>query len=248
MRARLTALASVLAFAIGLTCGRAAEAEPCPLLPVGLRCAPLPAETTLRGEALRALDVQGRQAADRGDWPSAATAFGCLLAADPTPESAGNLSVVLREQKALADALLIARCAEHLAPAGPQRERAQARRLEMEHRLGLPTEAPAPPPTLPAPVVAPAPPPPAPPPAPRLSRGWSYAALALGVSALFGAGALYATARGRAHQFDGEQLTIGYSDRARSLHDDAQSLESGSWVAAGLGAASLAAGAVLLRF
>jgi hypothetical protein len=213
----------------------------------------------------------------RGDLAGAAQAFGCLVADDPTPEAAGNLAVVLREQGNLGDALLAARCAEDLAPAGPARDRARTRREEIEHRLGMPPSAPAGAagaragaagaPVDPAAVMlAPLPPPPAagapdlrapssspsssPSPSPLLGsfRRSGYATLAVGGAALIAAGALYAVARDRAHQFDDEQQRNGYSDRARGLRGDAQTLETATWINVGVGVVAAAVGGVLLTF
>jgi hypothetical protein len=235
----------------------------CPRVPAGLRCAALPREGWGRREALQTLDAEGRRRVSRGDLAGAAQAFGCLVADDPTPEAAGNLAVVLREQSNLGDALLAARCAEDLAPPGPARDRARTRREEIEHRLGMP---PSPPtgaagvPVDPNPVVlAPLPPPaaasvdlraPSPSPSPSLGsfRRSAYATLAVGAAALITGGVLYALARDRAHQFDDEQQRNGYSDRARSLRSDAQGLETATWIGAGVGVVASAVGGVLLTF
>ena len=232
--------------ALALAAAGAAQAQQCPRLPTNLFCAPVPDQPDARRELLQGLDLAGREAVSRGDYTVAASAFGCLVAADPTPESAGNLAVVLREQAALGDALLIARCAEQLAAPGPAQERAAARRLDIESRLGLaPVAAPAdlkvssdPGAERPAPAAAPS----------RAQRGWGYAALALGATVLVGAGVLYALARQRADQFGDEQRTNGYSERARQLRDDTQTLELTSWVGAGFGVVSAVAGGALLRF
>jgi hypothetical protein len=232
-----------------------ARADTCPRLPAELRCEPLPDEDLSRREALRALDVAGREAVSRGAFGEAATAFGCLVEGDPTPESAGNLAVVLREQGALGDALLIARCAEQLAVPGALRERARLRRREMELRLGLPSDVapvlgPATMPatslatTIPTAVETPAPIPPR----SGVDGRWSTAGLAIGAAVLFGAGILNAVARDRAQKFDQEQLTNGYTQQARSLRADSRSLEVWSWVGASLGLASLATGGVLLIY
>jgi hypothetical protein len=236
-----------------------ARAGTCPRLPAELRCEPLPDEDLSRREALRALDVAGREAVSRGAFGEAATAFGCLVEGDPTPESAGNLAVVLREQGALGDALLIARCAEELAVPGPVLERARVRRREMELRLGLPTDVvpvavPVPgPATIGATALAPTVPTVVEAPAPRSARSrvdrrWSTAGLGIGAAVLLGSGILNAVARDRAQNFDQEQLTNGYTQQARSLRADARSLEVWSWVGASLGLASLATGGVLLVF
>ena len=244
MRTRALALCATLV----LTRPAPARGDSCPHLPAGLICAPLPEEDDARREVLQALDVDGREAVTRGDYGTAASAFGCLVEADPTPESAGNLAVVLRERGTLGDALLMARCAEQLAPPGPARERARGRRVDIEQRLGLAPPAPTAGTALGAPLTAlPTPPAPASAPA-RVHDGWGYAGLALGVTALIGAGVLYALARDRAHQFDDEQLINGYSQRARDLRDGARTLEIGSWVGAGVGVASAAAGGVWLTF
>jgi hypothetical protein len=232
-----------------------AQAGTCPRLPAELRCELLPDEDLARREALRALDVAGREAVSRGAFGEAVTAFGCLVEGDPTPESAGNLAVVLREQGALGDALLIARCAEQLAVPGAVLERARVRRREMELRLGLPTDvAPVPGPatiggmalttTIPSVVEMPAPTPAR----SRVDRRWSTAGLGVGAAVLLGAGILNAVARDRAQKFDQEQLTSGYTQQARSLRADARSLEVWSWVGASLGLASLATGGILLVF
>ena len=206
----------------------------------------MPDDEQAQRELLQALDLEGRAAVGRGDYVVAATAFGCLVDADPTPESAGNLAVVLREEKALGDALLMARCAEQLAAPGPARERATARRLDIERRLGL--SAPVAAPRLAARVDVDSDQQPTPASPAEARRGWAYAALVMGATALIGSGALYTLARQRAGQFDDEQLANGYSDRARELHDDTQSLEVGSWAAAGFGALLAIAGGALLRF
>lgn len=229
----------------------AAHAGTCPRLPVELRCEPLPDEDLSRREALRRLDVAGREAVSRGAFAEAEAAFGCLVEGDPTPESAGNLAVVLRAQGALGDALLIARCAEQLSTPGAVRERARARRREMELRLGLPTDvAPIPDPgslvtttsTTSAEIPAPLPE------RPRIDRRWSTGGLAIGAAILLGAGIVNVVARDRAQKFDQEQLTSGYTQQARSLRADARSLEVWSWAGASLGVACLATGGVLLTF
>lgn len=237
----------------------AARAQSCPRLPATLVCAPTPEDSAGRQEMLEALDQEGRAAVSRGDYVIAASAFGCLVQADPTPESAGNLAVVLREQGALGDALLIARCAEELAAPGPARERARARRVDIEQRIGFgpgdgAAGVTAPPQvantrgttlTREAPArdrsVGGAP-------AAAGHRHWAYTALAVGAAALVGGGVLYALARHKASQFDDEQSSSGYSDRARALHDDAQGLQRASWITSGLAAAALATGGVLFRF
>ncbi|HXI56748.1 MAG TPA: hypothetical protein VNO55_11855 [Polyangia bacterium] len=245
MTSRITA-AWTTVFALALAGVGAARAEQCPRLPAGLVCAPMPEEENARRELLRALDQEGRDAVSRGDYTIAASAFGCLVEADPTPESAGNLTVVLREQGAMGDALLMARCAEQLAASGPALERASARRLDIERRVGLapPADAAVVAPSL---VTAPARPGTAPAPA-RAHRTWGYAAVGLGAAVLIGSGVLYALARQRAGQFSDEQQANGYSDRARQLRDDTQTLQTGTWLAAGVGAAAAVAGSALLTF
>ena len=222
-----------------------ARAQQCPRLPASLVCAPTPDDPNARRELLRMLDLEGREAVSRGNYVVATAAFGCLVAADPTPESAGNLAVVLREQAALGDALLMARCAEQLAAPGPARERAEVRRLDIERRLGLAPAVAAPGLTQPVDLTvdrrAPVPP-------SSQQRRWGYAALVLGATVLIGSGVLYAVARQRAGQFNDEQRANGYSDRARQLRDDTQTLEIGTWLGAGLGAVSAVAGGALLRF
>jgi hypothetical protein len=79
-------------------------------------------------------------------------------------------------------------------------------------------------------------------------RRWGYAALIVGATVLIGSGVLYAVARQRANQFNDEQHVNGYSDRARQLRDDTQTLEIGTWLGAGVGAVSAVAGGALLRF
>jgi hypothetical protein len=232
------ALASVVIWA--LASAGVASAESCPRLPAGLICAPLPDEDGARREVLQALDVDGREAVTRGDYATAATAFGCLVESDPTPEAAGNLAVVLREQGALGDALLIARCAEQLAPPGPARERALTRRVDIERRLGLSPAATGLATGVATPLSAV--------PSPRVSRGWSYAGLAVGATVLIGAGVLYVMGRARADQFGDEQRINGYTARARDLHDEGRTLEITSWVGAGVGVAAAIAGGVLLTF
>src|SRR5664279_3781645 len=132
-----------MALLLALAAPGRAHAQSCPRVPTGLRCPSLPQDAGVRRDALQALDAEGRRRVARGDLPGAAQAFGCLVEGDPTPESAGNLVVVLREQGELGDALLIARCAEDLAPPGATRDRARARREDIERRLGLPAPAPA---------------------------------------------------------------------------------------------------------
>ncbi len=249
---------------------RAQTADVCPRVPAGLRCAPLPRDGWVRHEALQALDAEGRRRVGRGDYAGAAQLFGCLVEGDPTPESAGNLAVVLREHGDLGDALLIARCAEDLALPGPTRDRARARREELERRLGLPgtsareggdTPRVAPPSTLPlSPAVAsssgawgatpgaldlsasPAP-------QPQVSHHRAaFATLAAGAAALIAGGVLYALARDRTRQFDEEQQSTGFTDRARTLRSDAQNLQTASWIAAGAGVATAAVGGVLFVF
>ncbi|MEA2701062.1 MAG: hypothetical protein QOI66_5333, partial [Myxococcales bacterium] len=171
---------TVFALALALAGRGAARAEQCPRLPAGLVCAPMPEEEDARRELLRALDLEGRDAVSRGDYTIAASAFGCLVEADPTPESAGNLTVVLREQGAMGDALLMARCAEQLAASGPALERARVRRLDIERRVGLAPPAGAPVAATPLIAVA-ARPGPEPSPA-RAHRAWGYAAVGLGAA------------------------------------------------------------------
>ena len=243
------------------------RAQLCPRVPAGLRCAPLPKDGWVRREALQALDVEGRRRVARGDYAGAAQAFGCLVEGDPTPESAGNLAVVLRERGDLGGALLVARCAEELAPPGPTRDRARIRREDIEHRLGLPgtpsaggAGATEEHPDLAAAAVArapsaaaatvptlslPAPPPPAP---ARSYRRPGYLTLGVGLAALIGGGIVNALARDRAHQFDDEQQRSGYTDRARSLRSEAQRLETASWISAAAGLAAAVVGGVLLTF
>jgi hypothetical protein len=231
-----------------LTATSAVRAQSCPRVPAGLHCTPLPEDLEARRAALQALDVEGRDDVSRGDYPGAARAFGCLVESDPTPEAAGNLAVVLREQGALGDSLLIARCAEQLAGPGPTRERARIRRAEIERRIGLPTGPPEStnvgladstgidlqPAGSPLPLS-------------RARHAWSTAGLVFGAAVLVGSGIVYVLARDRAHQFSEEQSVNGYTDRARGLRDDARALEVGSWLGAGVGCASALAG-VLLRF
>jgi len=268
IRGRVTpASLLVLALALALSARARAQSAPavCPRVPAGLRCAPLPKDGWVRREALQALDAEGRRRVARGDFAGAAQAFGCLVEGDPTPESAGNLAVVLREHGDLGDALLIARCAEDLAPLGPLRDRARSRREEIEHRLGLPTSPPAPvapdearrePATLAALPSAQgaADPNAASPaldlraPAPRSYHRAGYVPLVAGAAALIAGGVLYALARDRARQFDQEQQANGYSDRARTLRSEARDLEVASWISGGAGAVAAAAGGVLLTF
>lgn len=261
----------VLALALALSTRARAESAPttvCPRVPAGLRCAPLPKDGWVRREALQALDAEGRRRVARGDFAGAAQAFGCLVEGDPTPESAGNLAVVLREHGDLGDSLLVARCAEDLAPLGPLRDRARSRREEIEHRLGLPTSPPAPvasddthpgtatPAALPtaqnaanantAPALdlrAPSDEP-----GHRSYHRAGYVPLIAGAAALIAGGVLYALARERAQQFNQEQQTNGYDDRARTLRNQAQNLELASWISGGAGAVAAAAGGVLLTF
>jgi hypothetical protein len=262
----------VLALALALSTRARAESTPaamCPRVPAGLRCAPLPKDGWVRREALQALDGEGRRRVAHGDLAGAAQAFGCLVEGDPTPESAGNLAVVLREQGDLGDSLLVARCAEDLAPLGPLRDRARSRREDIEHRLGLPTSPPAPvasddthpgtttPTALPTAQNAAnantAPPAldlraPSDGPAHRSYHRAGYVPLIAGAAALIASGVLYALARDRAQQFDHEQQTNGYGDRARTLRSEAQNLELASWISGGAGAVAAATGGVLLTF
>jgi hypothetical protein len=262
----------VLALALALSTRARAESAPtavCPRVPAGLRCAPLPKDGWVRREALQALDAEGRRRVARGDLAGAAQAFGCLVEGDPTPESAGNLAVVLREQGDLGDSLLVARCAEDLAPLGPLRDRARSRREDIEHRLGLPTSAPAPgasddtrsgtatPAALPTAQNAAdantAPPgldlrAPSDEPRRRSYHRVGYVPLLAGAAALIAGGVLYALARDRAQQFNQEQQTNGYGDRARTLRNEAQNLELASWISGGAGAVAAVAGGVLLTF
>ncbi len=236
----------------------------CPRVPAGLRCAPLARDGWVRREALQALDADGRRRVARGDFAGAAQAFGCLVEGDPTPESAGNLAVVLREQGDLGGALLVARCAEDLAPPGPTRDRARSRREEIEHRLGLPTSRPPSAASSEAhrdAIMAVVEPTAAPTrsaaldlraqanaPASRSYHRVAYVPLVAGVAALIAGGVLYALARDRAHQFDQEQQTNGYSDRARNLRSEAQGLQLASWISGGAGVVAATAGGVLLTF
>ena len=271
-RGRWIAAGLLLALALALPAG--ARAQVCPRVPAGLRCPPLPKDGWVRREDLQALDAEVRRRVGRGDYPGAAQAFGCLVEGDPTPESAGNLAVVLREQGDLGGALLVARCAEELAAPGPTRDRARARREELEHRLGLPAAPPAAAPPAAAAALeghrdsgvaatvvpgaaAPAPPASAPvlsapAPAPVPAAGWqprpAYLVLGLGAAALIGGGIVYALARDRARQFDDEQQRTGYSDRARNLRSDAQRLETAGWITLGAGVAAAAVGGLMLTF
>jgi len=265
---RRVSLASLvfLALIFGLPTRADAQSPPaavCPRVPAGLRCAPLPKDGWVRREALQALDAEGRRRVSRGDLAGAAQSFGCLVEGDPTPESAGNLAVVLREQGDLGDALLVARCAEDLAPQGPLRDRARSRREEIEHRLGLPTSPPSPaasdqarheltPPAAYANASPPAPAldlrAPAGQPAPHSYHRAGYVPLIAGAAALIAGGVLYALARERAQQFNQEQQANGYGERARTLRSEAQDLEAASWISAGAGAVAATAGGVLLTF
>jgi len=251
---------------------RAETADVCPRVPAGLRCAPLPRDGWMRREALQALDAEGRRRVGRGDYGGAAQVFGCLVEGDPTPESAGNLAVVLREHGDLGDALLIARCAEDLAPPGPTRDRARTRREELERRLGLPATtareggdpqrlAVAPPAPLPlSPAGASASGASGSPPGaldlsaspaqqPQVSHHRAaLATLAAGAAALIAGGVLYALARDRTRQFDEEQQSTGFTDRARTLRNDAQNLQTASWITGGAGVAAAAMGGVLFAF
>jgi hypothetical protein len=243
---------------------RAQTADVCPRVPAGLHCAPLPKDGEVRREALQALDAEGRRRVGRGDYAGATQAFGCLVEGDPTPESAGNLAVVLREQGDLGDALLIARCAEDLAPSGPTRDRARTRREELERRLGLPATPPREAGDAPRIAVAPSPPPVVAPSTaasgaldlrtsltqpPQVSRHRAaFATLAAGTAALIAGGVLYALARDRTSQFDQEQQSSGFSDRARTLRSDAQNLQTASWITGGAGVAAAAVGGVLFAF
>jgi hypothetical protein len=254
----------LLMLAAWLAPGASARAQAggvCPRVPAGLRCAALPREGWGRREALQTLDAEGRRRVSRGDLVGAAQAFGCLVADDPTPEASANLAVVLREQGNLGDALLAARCAEDLAPPGPARDRARTRREEIEHRLGMPPSPPAAASAMAgerAVMLAPLPPPsaagapdlraPSPTPPAGSFRRSGYATLAVGGAALISAGVLYALARDRAHQFDDEQQRNGYSDRARGLRSDAQTLETATWVGVGVGVVAAAVSGVLLTF
>src|SRR4051812_38537729 len=98
-------------------------------------CPPLDGDPVERSRALAELDAAGRDAAAHGELDAATVAFGCLLAVDPRPETAGNLAVVLRERGLLVEALTAARCAEQLAPPGPTHDRAQARLADIARRL-----------------------------------------------------------------------------------------------------------------
>lgn len=247
---------------------RAQSADVCPRVPAGLHCVPLPRDGWMRREALQALDAEGRRRVGRGDYAGAAQVFGCLVEGDPTPESAGNLAVVLREQGDLGDAFLIARCAEDLAPPGPTRDRARTRREELERRLGLPATPPREGGSASRVVVTPSPPPvvaistPAPAATPgaldlRTSpvlepqvsqHRAAVATLAAGAAALIAGGVLYALAHDRARQFDEEQQSSGFTDRARTLRSDAQNLQAASWITGGAGLAAAAAGGVLFAF
>ena len=223
----------------------------------------------MRREALQALDAEGRRRVARGDYAGAAQAFGCLVEGDPTPESAGNLAVVLREQGDLGDALLVARCAEDLAPPGPvARPRARAARGDRAPpglapsppRGQRPSDTATRPATPPALRAAPS--------ArtsttirqpwicarrrasraPRSYHRAAYVPLVAGAAALIAGGVLYALARDRAQQFNQEQQANGYSDRARTLRSEAQNLEIASWISGGAGVVAAAVGGVLLTF
>jgi hypothetical protein len=222
-----------------------ARAQSCALVPARSDCAPLTMGPADRRAALETLDQAGRAATASGDYAAAGRAFGCLVQDDPTPESAGNLALVLREQGQLVEALRAARCAEELATDGATRERARARRADIERRLTLaPAAAPPADATLSIAAVAPA----TPQPAARPRRTWGWAALGLGAAAGVTAGALYLVARDRAQAFDDEQVASGFSPRARNLRDQATALETGSWISAGVGLAAALAGGLLLTF
>lgn len=267
---RIAAVGLWLAVVVSLLAlpARAQTADVCPRVPAGLHCTPLPRDGWLRREALQALDAEGRRRVGRGDYVGAAQVFGCLVEGDPTPESAGNLAVVLREQGDLGDALLIARCAEDLAPPGPTRDRARARREELERRLGLPATPPREGGDAPRVAVAPSPPPmvaapsaasgapagaldlrAAPPLPPQVSHHRAaVATLAAGAAALIAGGVLYALAHDRVRQFDEEQQSSGFTDRARTLRGEAQNLQTASWITGGAGLAAAAVGGVLFAF
>jgi hypothetical protein len=168
---------------------RAARAEPsaCVALrscgPEGSECDEdcpiMPHAGAARREALVVLDTEARSAASQGHYDIAASRFVCLFRADPQAETAGSLSVVLREQGLLPRALIAARCAESLSDEGPARERAQVRREDLERRVGAP-RVPSPEEAARAEVeeevrARPAPPPP-PPPVRRVAQGRSTSA------------------------------------------------------------------------
>ena len=144
--------------------------------------------------------------------------------------------------------LLIARCAEDLAPPGPraiarargarswsagwacrrhrrakvERQcagwRRRRRRRRWRSRLARRALSPAPS-TLRASPAQP----------PQVSHHRAaVATLAAGAAALIAGGVLYALAHDRARQFDEEQQSSGFTDRARTLRSDAQSLQTAS--------------------
>lgn len=246
------------ALVISLSPVRMAHAQACPRVMAGLICPPIAEQGEERQAALRALDLAGREAVTRADYGSAARAFGCLVQSDSTPESAGNLAVVLREHGGLGDALLIARCAEQLAGPGAVQDRARARREDIERRLGFAVPparlppAPQPTTTLASPMrpdagesrhdAAPSPSP------MRIRRGWSYVALAFGAAVLLGSVVVYGFAHARANDFQREQSTNGKTLLAEDLRQEARDLEIGSWIGAGVGLAAATTGGCLLTF
>jgi hypothetical protein len=139
---------TVVALVATISTARAARAEPSAC--VALRacgaegseceedCPIMPHAGAARREALVVLDTEARSAASQGHYDVAAARFVCLFRVDPQAETAGSLSVVLREQGLLPRALIAARCAESLSEEGPARERAQARREDLERRVGAP--------------------------------------------------------------------------------------------------------------
>jgi hypothetical protein len=174
MRASLDRL-TVAALVVTIFAARAARAEPvaCVALracgPGGSECEEecpiIPHAGAARREALVVLDTEARAAASQGHYDVAASRFVCLFRTDPQAETAGSLSIVLREQGLLSRALIAARCAESLSDEGPARDRAQARREDLERRAGVP-KAPSPEEAARAEVEAEARTPPAPPPPP----------------------------------------------------------------------------------
>ncbi|HET6282732.1 MAG TPA: hypothetical protein VFH73_17340 [Polyangia bacterium] len=231
-------------------------------------CSVIPAASPAREEALAALDREARSAAGEHNYDVAAQRFTCLFRADPRAENVGSLSVVLRERGLMGDALTAARCAESLSNEGPGRERARARREDIERRVA-PAKVPSPEQAARTMIVEePARPSPLPrdatararqsegvlvtssrstdqePPAGFRRAGWIGAAAAAVL--VVGAGTTYLLARERSSDFRAEQAENGFTQRAQDLRSGAQSWRTVSAISLTAGVLVSGASAVLV--
>lgn len=232
-------------------------------------CPVIPPAGAARHEALAALDGEARAAAGQGLYEIATERFVCLFRADPRAETAGSLSVVLRERGLLDNALTVARCAESLSSDGPARARALSRREDIERRANPPT-LPPPEPAARAVVEDSRPPlsierdettrgrpperalvtlPKSPAPAePSWFRRPGVIAVAVAAVFFVGAGATYLVARDRSSEFRVEQTDRGFTPQAQNLHDAAQTWQTLSAISAGAGVLAAGGSAFLFVF